>query len=354
MRLAPLLAATLLAAACAGGDAATAPTTTKTTAAPATTTTAPPDPRGVAPVASAGCSAEAAASVQPGQEKITVTSGGTERWYLRRVPPAHDGVEPVPLVVDLHGYSEGAEIHVLLSALPSFGDEQGFITLTPQGQGAVARWDPSPTSTDMVFLADMLDQAEAALCVDEARVFVTGLSNGAMMTSAVACALADRVAAVAPVAGITDIAGCAPARPVPLIAFHGTADPFLSYEGGFGPAAVNLPAPDGSGQTLGDLGLGPGGGGGPSVEDVVAGWATRNGCDGEPEQEAVAADVTELVYPCPAGAEVELYRVEGGGHSWPGSEVSKQAESLLGPTTFSISANELMWKFFLDHPLPAG
>jgi polyhydroxybutyrate depolymerase len=356
MRVAPLLVVIGLVAGCAGSDAANAPATT--TVAPAVTattaTTAPTDPRAVAPVASAGCGSGAAGAVAPGQDKITMTSGREERWYFRHVPPAHDGAQPVPVIVDLHGYSEGAEVHVALSGLPAYGDEQGFVTLTPQGRGAIAFWQPSPSaaSTDMVFLSDMLDQVEAGLCVDTARVFVTGLSNGAMMTSAVACALADRVAAVAPVAGVTPIDGCTLSRPVPVVAFHGTEDQYLSYDGGFGPATGNLPAPDGSDQTLGDLGATVGGG--PSVEEVVAAWASRNGCEGEPERDAVAADVTELVYPCPVGDEAELYRIEGGGHTWPGSELTKQAVALLGMTTFSISANEVMWQFFLDHPLPAA
>ncbi len=64
-----------------------------------------------------------------------------------------------------------------------------------------------------------------------------------------------------------------------------------------------------------------------------------------------ASDVTELTYTCPPGADVELYRVQGGGHSWPGSAFSKLIESVVGPTTDSISANEVMWAFFQAHPL---
>jgi polyhydroxybutyrate depolymerase len=169
------------------------------------------------------------------------------------------------------------------------------------------------------------------------------------MTSAVACAYADRVAAVAPVAGVRRPDGCDPARPVPLLAFHGTEDPFVAYDGGLGPAALRLPAPDGSGRTLGELGLEEGGE--PSVPEVVAAWATGDGCEDEPATEEVADDVDRISYPCPAGIGVELYRVEGGGHTWPGSEFSRAIESVVGHTTFSISADEVMWAFFEDHPL---
>jgi polyhydroxybutyrate depolymerase len=317
---------------------------------------APAAPEDVDPRPSAGCGAS---TVGAGQEKVTLDSGGVERWYLRHVPPAHDGTTPVPVLVDLHGYSEGAEVHATVSGLGPYGDQQGFVTLTPhgQGQGPVPLWDTTPGGPDQLFIEGMLDDVEASLCVDTARVYVTGLSNGAMMTSTLACALSDRFAAAAPVAGVTEVAGCSLDRPVPVVAFHGTDDGFLAYDGGFGPQVAGLPSPDGQG-TLGDVADQPDvppGAGGPSVPEVMADWAGRNGCDDTaPEEEAVADDVTLLSFACPAGAEAELYRVEGGGHSWPGSELLANVENIVGHTTMSISANEVMWEFFEQHPLVAG
>jgi polyhydroxybutyrate depolymerase len=188
-------------------------------------------------------------------------------------------------------------------------------------------------------------------------VFVTGLSNGAFLTSAVACRYADRIAAAAPVAGIRDIDGCDPARPVPVVAFHGTADTFVSYDGGLGSSIANLPAPDGSGRTIGQQGAAattttaPGTPKPPTIEDITADWAARNGCSPQKTEKKVASDVTLLAWSCPPDAATELYRVEGGGHSWPGSPFSKQVASVVGKTTESISANEIMWKFFQEHPL---
>ena len=316
--------------------------------------TSSPTGADVDPVPSSGCGASTASTVAAGEEKVTMRSGDVERWYLRHVPPAHDGTTPVPVVVDLHGYTEGADVHAVHSVLGPFGDDRGFVTITPQGTGTVAMWQAAPGSPDVAFAGDLLDQVEETLCVDTARVFVTGLSNGAMMTSVLACEMADRFAAAAPVAGVTEIDGCDPARPVPLVAFHGTEDPFLDFEGGFGPGVANLPTPDGSG-TIGEAaGDEPAVPAGPTVPEVVAGWAGRNGCsDDEPTEDALADDVTVVAYDCPAGAEVELYRIEGGGHTWPGAEMLKAATDVVGITTFSVSANEVMWEFFLDHPLPA-
>jgi len=305
-------------------------------------------PAEVAPAPSAGCGD---ADAVTGEGKVTLQSGGVERWYLRHVPPAHDGSTPVPVVVDLHGYTEGADVHAVHSQLGPFGDEQGFMTLTPQGAGVVPMWQAAPGSDDVAFVGDMLDQVESDLCVDTARVFVTGLSNGAMMTSVLACDLADRFAAAAPVAGVTAVADCDPARPVPVVAFHGTEDPFLDYDGGFGPGVANLPTPDGEG-TLGETP--PPETDAVSVPEVLAACADRNGCEAgeEPTRESIAEDVTLLASDCPEGAEVQLYRVEGGGHTWPGAEMLRGATDVVGLTTFSISANQVMWDFFAAHPLP--
>jgi polyhydroxybutyrate depolymerase len=184
-------------------------------------------------------------------------------------------------------------------------------------------------------------------------VYVTGLSNGAFMTSSVACRYADRVAAIAPVAGIRDPEGCDPARPVPVLAIHGTDDQFVTYEGGLGERALDLPAPDGSGRTLREVGVESRPPGEPSVPEIAAAWAARNGCGDADPPEAVTDDVDRIVHRCPPGVAVELLRVEGGGHAWPGSALSAAVESIVGPTTMTISANEQLWAFFRDHPLPA-
>lgn len=325
-----------------GGAEADRPGTTRTSGA-GTADRVPARP-------SAGCGTS---TVRAGQERVTIESGGQERWFLRHVPPAHDGRTPVPLVLDFHGYSEGAEVHTQMSKLGEFGDTEGFVTLFPQGTGPVPRWDfgLDPGSADVTFARDLLELAGRTLCIDEARVYVTGLSNGAFFTSILACVLADRIAAVAPVAGVRAIDGCDPARPVPVVAFHGTADTFVTFDGSPGTGASRLPAPDGSGRTLGELGGDRAPVLGTPVPEHLRRWAQRNGCRTEPRERRVADDVTRVAWPCPDGAEVLLYRIEGGGHSWPGSEFSAGIEGIVGRTTMSISANEVMWEFFQAHPL---
>jgi polyhydroxybutyrate depolymerase len=90
------------------------------------------------------------------------------------------------------------------------------------------------------------------------------------------------------------------------------------------------------------------------MPDILAAWARREGCSGEPASSSIGSDVTHLRYSCPPGAAVELYRVDGGGHAWPGSRGSAAIAKAVGRTTFTVDADTVMWEFFRDHPLPMG
>ncbi len=270
------------------------------------------------------------------------------------MPAGASTKRPLPLIIDLHGYAETASLQVNFSGLGAYGSTHGFITVTPQVDEQVQHWDTTAGSADQLFLGDLLTHVTNTFCVDRNRVFVAGYSNGAFMTSALACTMAARIAAVATVAGIQAPTDCHPSRPVPVVAFHGTADPFVPYQGGIGPAAATLPAPNGVG-TLGSL-LGSSQLKGISpltlpIPTEEAQWAARNGCDRHPRLSNVAAGVTLVAYPCPSDTTVELYRENGDGHIWAGSPAMVQIEPVVGKTTFAISANRLMWRFFEDHPL---
>lgn len=309
----------------------------------AQTATADPD---TAPVASPGCTAPPTA---PGLSRQVFTAGDRSGNFVQTVPAGPGG--PIPVVLDLHGYLEPAELEYLGNGLAQFGETHGFATITPQmDRGGLPRWDFGPNTADITYLGNLLTHVERTLCIDERRVFVTGLSMGAFTTSSVACQLADRIAAAAPVAGLQDFDWCRPARPVPVVAFHGTDDRIVAYAGGLGPAGTMLPAPDGSPRPRD-----PDSTSAPStrsIPDQVAGWARRNGCGDAPVDTRVAGDVTRSTFPCPAGAETEFYSILGGGHTWPGGPSLVIPEVFVGRSTTSISANQVMWDFFQQHPLP--
>jgi len=311
-------------------------------------------PAGAATVSTApspGCHATttAVSSTAP----VPFSAAGDSGSYLVE-GTAHPSTHPLPLVVDLHGYSETAGIQAVITQLGAYGTTNGFVTVTPQVDESVQHWITTPGSADQKFLITLIRHVLATACVDTHRVFVAGYSNGAFMASALACSDAGTIAAVATVAGIETAPGCHPSRRVPVIAFHGTADPFVPYNGGIGPAAKNLPAVSGSG-TIGSN-LNAKADGGIEQNDLpvpvnLARWAARNGCGKTPTTTVAATGVTLIAYHCPAGASVELYRENGDGHIWPGSAAMRQIASTVGPTTFAISANQLMWRFFRNHPL---
>ena len=289
---------------------------------------------------------------RPGDEKVTTTSGGADRWYFRHVPTGYTGTEPVPVVLDLHGYAEGATVHQLMSDLGPFGDDKGFVTITPQGTGPVPRWDTALDSPDVAFVGDLLDEVED----DAVRRSRPRLRHRPVERRV--HDLGHRVQVRGPHrgrgAGRRDPRHRG-MRPVPRRA--GDRVPrHRRHRSSTTTAGSAARSPTCRRRTV------PGSGSatrwrrpqppkGPTIEEITAAWAKRNGCKTTPSEEKVASDVTLITFSCPNGAEAELYRVEDGGHTWPGSEFSKQVASVIGPTTSSISANELMWKFFEDHPL---
>jgi len=301
----------------------------------------------VAPKASEGC--DSGTKVKKGEAKAKLSSGGEDRFYYRYIPRAYNGKKPVPVVVDLHGHTEPVTFHKNVSALGQFGDKHGFITITPQGSGPPPKFETEKGAADLQFILDLLDLVEADRCVDTRRIFMTGYSNGAFVTSVFACDHADRIAAFAPVAGIRNVPGCNPSRPTPVVAFHGVADEWIAYEGGYGPGVYSLSEPEtaelirSGAATYSDL----------SIPEVVAAWAARNGCDPAraPTEKQVSDDTTLIRYKCPDHADVRLYAVDGAGHTWPGSKAMVGLKQFIGPTTLSISATEIMWKFFQKHPL---
>ena len=192
------------------------------------------------------------------------------------------------------------------------------------------RTPSSDPNLDIDFVSAMYDEITSDLCIDLSRVYASGLSYGAFFTSLVACKMSDRFAAVAPVAGILAHTPCTPSRPVPVITFHGTADPILPFNLEDGPVDLN----------------------GPGFPANVASWAERNGCDPDATDTEVTDEVIHRVYDCPTDADVEFYIVLGGGHAWPGSAFSQAIESVVGYTTMDISATELAWSFFQRFQLP--
>jgi polyhydroxybutyrate depolymerase len=295
--------------------------------------------------------------VVPGQQTLPFSAADDDGSYLEQAPMTGATGRPLPVVFDFHGYQETGPLQEAITGLGSYGQTHGFVTVTPWiNSEPVPRWLSAVGSRDLAWFGQLLTHVEETTCVDQNRVFVTGYSNGAFMSSAIACEYSARVAAVAPVAGIQAMSPCKRTRPVPVVAFHGTDDPLVHYNGTPSKVALDLPAPDGSHRAMspdeerqfGTKGIFTKG---PTVAQQAATWARRNGCSSTATSTTVTSDTTRLIWSCPHHADVELYRIAGGGHTWPGSQVlAALGSSVLGRTTLTISADAVIWDFFVAHP----
>lgn len=299
--------------------------------APTSTATGDPsstnDPTNPPPPTNAKCTGKTG---QPLDSTWTLPFHGEDRTFQVHVPASYDPIKPTPLVMNFHGYSSDAAQEELLSRMIDKSNAEGFVTVHAQGHanswnaGACCGDAAAKGIDDVGFVSAMLDALEEKLCVDAKRVFATGMSNGGFLSHRLACDLSDRIAAVAPVAGVLGIAECHPKRAVPVMHFHGTADSLVPYDGS---ASLGFPA----------------------VQKTFADWATRDGCIGTPIESFKNVDAHCSTYSsCSGGAEVTLCTVDGGGHTWPGGTPIPS----LGYTTPWLSATDRMWSFFVAHPMP--
>jgi polyhydroxybutyrate depolymerase len=141
------------------------------------------------------------------------------------------------------------------------------------------------------------------------------------MAARLGCDLADRVAAIAPVAGgYRTLPACRPARPVSVLEIHGTDDRTVPYNGR---------SPDDEGR----------------VDRYVWGWALRDGCGRTPRRSRLSPRVHRVDWgACAAGSTVVHLRLDGGEHAWPGSTPPGAGPRL------PISATRETWRFFSAHP----
>jgi polyhydroxybutyrate depolymerase len=272
----------------------------------------------------------------PGDYRFSFVHDGIRREYLVHVPRSYHG-GPTPMLVALHGGGGDADFEADDSkyGLISKSEQAGFIAVFPNGystfpSGILATWNAGACCgkaandhvDDVGFLRETIHRVEKQARIDPGRVFVTGMSNGAMMSWRLACE-APEVRAIAPVAGTDMTPDCRPARPVPVIEFHAADDDHVPFNGGFGvgPSHANM----------------------TSVASTQAKWIAIDRaqphwrrvvsvpgahCD---EHEAEAG-----------GAKVELCVTDTGGHSWPGGGTQQGRKQ----PSRAISANDLMWQFF--------
>jgi len=178
---------------------------------------------------SAGCLGESRPAQRDVRQKFT--AGADTHEYLLDAPVSEPG-RPRPLILVFHGFGSHAAEVCDGTGLRDVADREHAVLVCPEGRedahlvGAVGRgWDINPSETrDIEYVTALLDRLETERCIDRRRVYATGMSNGGLFASLLGCKLAERVAAIAPVAGVMPLQGCAPARPVPALLFFGRRD----------------------------------------------------------------------------------------------------------------------------------
>jgi polyhydroxybutyrate depolymerase len=277
-----------------------------------------------------------------------------KRTFIIYIPSSYDKTVQLPLVIALHGRGANGASMIILThkGFNKMADNDGFIMVYPDGielNWNDGRMDEEANDRahrenidDVGFLSALIDSMIKDYNIDPKRVYVTGISNGAIMSYRLACELSDKITAIAPVDGnIPNLLfpECSPSEPVSVLSINNTDDPLVPFEGGYiyGIRKINL------GKVL-------------SVNESIEFWVDRNKC-------SVTPDVTEEPDMDPKdgtrvtrkqyvngieGTEVILYAVDGGGHTWPGGFQYLPA-GIIGKTCRDFDANEVIWSFFKKH-----
>jgi polyhydroxybutyrate depolymerase len=280
------------------------------------------------------------------ERERAVAAGGQNRKYTLITPDRVS--EPLPLLIVYHGGGQTAERARRYTRFDDFAETEKYAVVYPQGLGnhwndGRAHNDPArqaaATADDIEFTAQIIAQLEAERVADPSRVFLTGASNGGMMSMRAGCELGSRIAGIAPVVANLPVDWQCKAHGLPALLIHGTEDEFMPFAGG-------KVAGTKSRRDLGEV---------LSVDDTIAAFKRVNGCSGVKETKSLdknKGDKTVAVitdYTCTA-APLRHILIEGGGHTWPGARGGIVADLVLGRTSQEVSATAEIWNFFKSLP----
>lgn len=272
-------------------------------------------------------------SCYAGYLKITVD--GETRYYRLHIPPDLEPHSLVPLLLVLHQFSDTAYGMEKLTRFNSLADKEKFIVVYPQGQWRIWKTEPLPNK-DTHFLEVLIDELISKYPIHPDKIFATGASAGGMMIQALACC-STRLAGIAPVMGSMMQSYAEqrkPSKNIPVLIMHGTADPIVPFNGG----KTNA----GPGRKPVFL----------SAEENAQWWAKQNGWDDTkgitrtqlPDNNTEDPFFTEVIqFNC--NPPVILYKINGGGHTWPGTK-NFYPQFIVGPTAPEPFASQIIWDFF--------
>ncbi len=281
---------------------------------------------------------------------------GLKRTYLLHIPGSTDVNNKKALLIALHGGGGTGKnmVKLTMGGFDKLSDEKGFVVVYPDGLDK--HWNDGreyekpgyrvhrDAIDDSGFISALIDYLTGKMDLDPDRVYITGMSNGAIMAYRLACDLSCKIAAIAPVAGNIPtgyINFCSPAGQVSVLAINNIEDPLVPFEGG------DITGPFGR-KKLGKV---------LSAEQSINFWVKNDGCSLSPqvilEPDKDPGDGTRIQKKSygngKGNTEVILYEIEGGGHTWPGG-YQYLGKWLIGRTSRDIDACEVIWDFFEKHP----
>ncbi len=276
----------------------------------------------------------------PAPDVRTITHDGRQRTYQ-----VHDfGTgSPAPVVIVLHGGGGNSGNAVRMTGFDRLSARDRFVAVYPDGTSGrdgsrLLTWNAGHCCAaamdarvdDVGFIGSIIDALVASGRADADRIYVTGMSNGAMLAHRIGRELSTRIAAIAPVVGAVFGDEPPPRGPVPAFIVTGATDAIVPPAGG--PLTVR--------RLLGrrraaDRDVAP-------AIAQASYWARHNGC-GEPKTSETAAFHRSAWTGCRSGAAVQFYRVAGNGHAWPGGQPGRTGADV--PST-AFDATGEMWAFF--------
>jgi len=263
----------------------------------------------------------------------TIDTADGQRTFMTNVPD--QATRTVGIIFDFHGTGGTPAAEEAFSHLGERGRAVGFVVVQPQALGTPAHWTvPGITGPDDgALVASLTAKVRDALCLPDVPTFATGLSAGAGMSSALACA--GTVRAAAPVAGAALVRRCPDGPRVSMLTFHGTADQAVPFNG----------APGWEQKETQPRGFFVG-----AVTPIMESWAARNGCSPMPVSTPIGSETLRITWPdCQDGVQTVMYRIEGGGHNQPGTQAQIDAlglNAMIGPSTDDIDATTVILDFF--------
>jgi polyhydroxybutyrate depolymerase len=255
-----------------------------------------------------------------GVELRHIDVNGQPRTYLLAEPPGR----PTRLILCLHGTRSNANDQARLSRMATATAAGAALVAFPQAVRPAGRGYEWNRDADTVYLSRVIDDLCEHYSIGTGQVCISGMSGGARMSSHFASVRPDAISLVGAVAGLRAPSAAQagppwPARPVRILAFHGTADRINPYNG--------------AGTTRWN----------ESVPDAAQRWALANGADPNPISVQVSTHVFRTTYGHDGAANgVVLWTIQGGGHTWPGTRLGPLVGLILGRTTAEIDATAII------------